>query len=54
VAVAHRLSTIRDCDLIFVLDKGRVAEQGTHKTLVARKGRYWGMVLAQSLDREAK
>jgi len=54
VAVAHRLSTIRDCDLIFVLGKGRVAEQGTHETLVARKGRYWGMVLAQSLDREAK
>lgn len=54
VAVAHRLSTIRDADCIFVLDAGKVVEAGTHAELVRRKGKYWDMVQAQSLDREAK
>jgi ATP-binding cassette subfamily B (MDR/TAP) protein 1 len=54
VAVAHRLSTIRDSDLIIVLDGGKVVEQGTHDALVSKRGRYREMVLAQTLDREAK
>lgn len=53
VAVAHRLSTIRDADLIVVFHKGRPAQMGTHSELVARKGLYYEMVLGQSLDREA-
>jgi ATP-binding cassette subfamily B (MDR/TAP) protein 1 len=53
VAVAHRLSTIRDSHLIIVLDGGKVVEQGTHDALIARRGRYWDMVLAQTLDRDA-
>jgi ATP-binding cassette subfamily B (MDR/TAP) protein 1 len=52
VAVAHRLSTIKRCDCIFVLHDGQVVEQGTHEELVAKRGRYHAMVMAQSLDRE--
>jgi NHLM bacteriocin system ABC transporter peptidase/ATP-binding protein len=42
--VAHRLSTIRDADEIIVLDRGTIAERGTHEALVARQGRYLSLV----------
>ncbi len=47
VVVAHRLSTVRDADNIVVLDKGRVAEEGTHEELTARRGIYYELVKNQ-------
>ncbi len=41
IIIAHRLSTVIDCDTIFVLDKGRVVEQGKHEELLAKKGIYY-------------
>jgi ATP-binding cassette subfamily B protein len=48
VLVAHRLSTIKDADLIYVLHKGQVAEQGTHQELLAQEGQYTALCRAQS------
>lgn len=47
VVVAHRLSTVRDADNIIVVDQGRIAEQGTHKELVIRRGLYYELIKNQ-------
>ena len=45
--IAHRLSTIRSADNILVLDGGKVVEQGTHDTLMAKKGFYYQLYQSQ-------
>lgn len=50
IAVAHRISTIKNADVIYVLDKGRIVESGSHKVLVAAKGAYWELVNLQNIE----
>jgi ATP-binding cassette subfamily B protein len=47
VVVAHRLSTVKNADQIVVLDKGKIAEKGTHRELTERKGEYFNLVKNQ-------
>jgi subfamily B ATP-binding cassette protein HlyB/CyaB len=45
--VAHRLSTVKDCDTILVLDHGKVVEQGSHEELMKRRGYYYKLYIQQ-------
>ena len=47
LAVAHRLSTIRNADMILVIQEGKIVEQGNHDTLMAKRGIYYRMQEAQ-------
>jgi ABC-type multidrug transport system fused ATPase/permease subunit len=53
VVIAHRLSTIRRADWIYVIDEGRIVEQGTHTDLLAREGLYATLYKRQFLDAAA-
>ena len=45
--VAHRLSTVVNADKIIYLENGRIAEQGTHRQLVDRRGKYYELIRNQ-------
>jgi ABC-type multidrug transport system fused ATPase/permease subunit len=50
VVVAHRLSTVRHCDRILVVDDGRIAEEGTYDELIERGGLFAELVERQRVD----
>lgn len=50
--VAHRLSTIQNSDIIFVVDSGRIVEEGNHKELLRAKGKYYNYYTIQSKKEE--
>lgn len=52
IIISHRISTVKDSDMIFVLDKGKIAEQGTHDELVAKGGIYADIHYKQLLEEE--
>lgn len=48
--IAHRLSTIKHADKIYLLDKGRIIEEGTHEQLIKKHGKYYEMYLSQNKE----
>jgi len=52
--IAHRLSTVRDADIVLFMDEGRIVEQGTFDELVARDGRFTALLRAGSLIADRK
>ncbi|CAE7381505.1 ABCB1, partial [Symbiodinium pilosum] len=53
VSIAHRLSTVRNADLIYVLSRGTLVEKGNHASLMEKKGTYYALVAAQESSHKA-
>lgn len=53
LVIAHRLSTIKEADAIYVLENGRIGERGDHAALIAKRGVYYRMYVAQSREQSA-
>eukprot|EP00439_Symbiodinium_sp_Y106_P024056 s2066_g2.t3 len=53
VSIAHRLSTVRNADVIYVLSRGSLVERGTHTSLMEKKGTYYALVAAQESSDQA-
>ena len=54
VSIAHRLSTVRNSDLIYVLSRGTLVEKGNHASLMEKKGTYYALVAAQESSHQAE
>jgi subfamily B ATP-binding cassette protein MsbA len=54
VVIAHRLSTVKNADRIYVIDKGRVVESGSHAVLMRARGLYARLAQAQDLEPQAE
>ncbi len=52
ILIAHRLSTVRNADCIYVLDQGHVIEEGSHEALMARRGKYFALYEAQKKKKD--
>lgn len=52
ILIAHRLSTVRNADCIYVLDQGHVIEEGNHEALMARRGKYFALYEAQKKKKD--
>ncbi|KAK9448761.1 P-loop containing nucleoside triphosphate hydrolase protein [Limtongia smithiae] len=52
IAVAHRLSTIQNADVIYVFENGKILESGTHQELLANRSKYYELVQLQALERQ--
>ena len=52
IAVAHRLSTIQNADIIYVFDQGKVVESGTHDELIEKRDIYYQLVRMQDLEKK--
>ena len=48
--IAHRLSTVKNCQAILVMDKGRIVEVGSHEQLMANQGYYYQLYAAQAAE----
>lgn len=48
-AIAHRLSTVKNSDVIMVLDQGRIIERGSHEELLAKKGKYYQLYTGNAI-----
>ena len=54
IVVAHRLSTIKDVDRIYVMHQGEICERGRHEELLAQRGLYWRLYQLQYADQEGR
>eukprot|EP00794_Sanderia_malayensis_P017701 gene17701-19469_t len=54
IIIAHRLSTVRNADMIVAVDKGKAAESGTHEELMKRKGVYYQLVMLQTIAEQVE
>ena len=52
VIVAHRLSTIKNADHIFVINHGKIIEEGNHRELMEIKGKYYNLYRLQNMQRD--